>query len=73
MQIFVSVAGIALLIAVAHFKEWSKKFDKEPPKIVEDGKAPRAIGKSILTRTAVSTGQVTADPSIGPGVPLLSR
>ena len=50
MQIFVSFAGIALLIAVAYFKEWTKKLDKAPPKLADDGTAVRKMGKSILTK-----------------------
>jgi len=50
MQIFVSFAGIALLIAVAYAKEWTKKLDKAPPKLADDGTAVRKMGKSILTR-----------------------
>jgi hypothetical protein len=50
MQIFVSFAGIALLCAVAYFKEWTKKIDKVPPKVAEDGTALRKVGPSILTK-----------------------
>ena len=50
MQIFVSFAGIALLCAVAYFKEWTKKIDKAPPKLAEDGTALRKVGPSVLTR-----------------------
>ena len=50
MQILVSFVGIGLLCAVAYFKEWTKKIDKAPPKLAEDGTALRKIGPSILTR-----------------------
>ena len=50
MQILVSFVGIGLLCAVAYFKEWTKKIDKAPPKLAEDGTALRKIGPSVLTR-----------------------
>jgi hypothetical protein len=52
MQIFVSVAGISLLCALAYFRKWSQKIDKAPPRLAEDGKTPlRKAGPSILTRS----------------------
>jgi len=53
MQIFVSVAGIALLCALAYFRKWSQRIDKAPPRLAEDGKTPvRQVGPSILNRPA---------------------
>ena len=67
MQIFVSLAGIALLIAVAYFKEWTKKIDKAPPKLAEDGTAMRKVGKSILTRPPKDERQMPESGPIGAG------
>ncbi len=50
MQILVSVVGIGLLCAVAYVKEWTKKVDKAPPKLTEDGTALRKVGASVLTK-----------------------
>ena len=51
MQLFVSIAGVALLCALAYFRKWSQKLDKAPPRLAEDGKTPlRQAGPSILTR-----------------------
>jgi hypothetical protein len=53
MQIFVSVAGIALLCGLAYFRKWSTKLDKAPPRLTEDGKTTaRQVGPSILNRPA---------------------
>ena len=51
MQFLVSFGGIALLCAIAYFKEWTKSLDKKPAKLAEDGVTPaRKMGPSILTR-----------------------
>ena len=71
MQLLVSVGGIALLCAVAYFKEWSKRLDQKPAKVEADGVTPvRKIGPSILTRQddaapAQSAAQVDAAGSRG--------
>jgi hypothetical protein len=53
MQIAVSIVGIALLCAVAYFKEWSKNFDKATARAAEDGKTvPWKVGASVLARAA---------------------
>ena len=70
MQIFVSFAGIGLLIAVAYFKEWVKKIDKAPPKLAEDGTAVRKVGKSILTKTTADKREVLTPNPIGAGTRL---
>jgi hypothetical protein len=70
MQLLVSVGGIALLCAVAYFKEWSKRLDQKPAKVEADGVTPvRKVGPSILTRqgaaAAGSGAQVNAAGSQG--------
>lgn len=40
MQIFVSVAGIALMCVIAYFREWWQRLDKAPPRRVEESKTP---------------------------------
>jgi hypothetical protein len=41
MQIFVSIAGIALMCAIAYFRQWSQRLDKTPPRRIEDSKVPQ--------------------------------
>ena len=61
MQILVSFVGIALLCAVAYFKEWTKKIDKAPPKLADDGTALRKIGPSVLTRPPLVDDRTAVD------------
>jgi hypothetical protein len=66
MQLFVSVAGIALLCAVAYFKEWGKRLDAKPAKVQADGVTPvRQIGPSILTRQGKDKAAADTSTQVG--------
>jgi hypothetical protein len=52
MQILVSVGGIALMCAVAYFRQWTQRLDKAPPRRVEDGKAAQRPPAPVVNSPA---------------------